>query len=139
MLLLLGGLWLVTWLFRRYGRSPLSAAGSFPRGGLRMETQLPLGPRRGLVVVRFLDQRLLLGVTEHQITLLDALPLPPEAPDAPADARGDVPAPRPRRQAAATQDTRPPVAQEVSEDEAEHFASLLSQARSATTKGRSNV
>ena len=35
-----------------------------------MEAQLPLGPRKGLMVVRFLNKRLLLGVTEQQISLL---------------------------------------------------------------------
>ena len=31
---------------------------------------MPLGPRKGLMVVRFLNRRLLLGVTDQQITLL---------------------------------------------------------------------
>jgi Flagellar biogenesis protein len=35
-----------------------------------MGAQLPLGPRKGLMVVRFLNKRLLLGVTEQQISLL---------------------------------------------------------------------
>lgn len=48
----------------------MPVSGSFPRDGLRMESQLPLGPRKGLVVVRFLDKRLLLGVTDQQITLV---------------------------------------------------------------------
>ena len=35
-----------------------------------MEAQMPLGPKKGLMVVRFLNKRLLLGVTEHQISLI---------------------------------------------------------------------
>ena len=41
-----------------------------PKDALRMEAQMPIGPRKGLMVVRFFDQRLLLGVTDGQITLL---------------------------------------------------------------------
>ncbi len=69
--LLLAVLWLVVWILRKYGRfNFIPRPGTFPKDGLRLETQLPLGPRKGLMVVRFLDKRLLLGVTEHQITLL---------------------------------------------------------------------
>lgn len=69
--LLLALLWFVLWLVRRYGRfSFLPRPGALPRGALVMEAQMPLGPRKGLMVVRFLNKRLLLGVTEQQITLL---------------------------------------------------------------------
>lgn len=71
LLLLLAILWGVVWAVRKYGRfSFLPQPGAFPRDGLRLEAQLPLGPRKGLMVVRFLNKRLLLGVTDHQITLL---------------------------------------------------------------------
>ncbi len=71
LLILLALLWGVVWLVRRYGRfNFLPKPGAFPRDGLRLESQLPLGPRKGLMVVRFLNKRLLLGVTDHQITLL---------------------------------------------------------------------
>lgn len=40
------------------------------RGMLRLEAQLPLGPRRHVAVVRFLNKRLVLGVTDNQINLL---------------------------------------------------------------------
>lgn len=71
MFLVLGALWAVLWLLRRSGRfAGMSRAGSLPRDGLYLERQLGIGPRKGLVVVRFLNKRLLLGVTEHQITLL---------------------------------------------------------------------
>lgn len=69
--LLLAVLWGATWAIRKYGKfNFLPKPGGFPRDALRMEAQLPLGPRKGVVVVRFLNKRLLLGVTDHQITLL---------------------------------------------------------------------
>ena len=69
--LLLAFLWFMLWLLRRYGRfNFLPRPGSLPRDALIMEAQMPLGPRKGLTVVRFMGKRLLLGVTEQNITLL---------------------------------------------------------------------
>lgn len=69
--LILALLWGVVWLMRRYGRfNFLPRPGALPRDALVMEAQMPLGPRKGLMVVRFLNRRLLLGVTDRQITLL---------------------------------------------------------------------
>ena len=69
--LLVALLWLVVWLVRRFGKfNFLPRPGALPKGALVMEAQLPLGPRKGLMVVRFLNRRLLLGVTDQQITLL---------------------------------------------------------------------
>ncbi len=69
--LLVAILWLAVWLARRFGKfNFLPRPGSLPRDALVMEAQLPLGPRKGLMVVRFLNKRLLLGVTDQQITLL---------------------------------------------------------------------
>lgn len=80
--LLLAAFWFALWLLRRYGRfSFLPKPGSLPRGALVMEAQMPLGPRKGLMVVRFLNTRLLLGVTEHRISLLKE----EELHDAPRD------------------------------------------------------
>lgn len=60
---LLGGYWLL----RRYGpRGGLGLA----RGDLKLEGQLSLGPKRHVVVVRFLNRRMVLGVTENNINLL---------------------------------------------------------------------
>ena len=71
MCVLLAGLWFAVWAIRRWGKfNFLPRPGSLPRDSLLMEAQMPLGPRKGLMVVRFMDRRLLLGVTEHQITLL---------------------------------------------------------------------
>lgn len=69
--LLLAALWFAMWLVRRYGKfNFLPRPGALPRDALVMEAQLPIGPRKGLMVVRFLNRRLLLGVTDQQITLL---------------------------------------------------------------------
>lgn len=69
--LLLAILWLAVWLIRRYGRfNFLPRPGALPKDALVMEAQMPIGPKKGLMVVRFMDRRLLLGVTERQITLL---------------------------------------------------------------------
>jgi flagellar protein FliO/FliZ len=61
------------WLLRRYG--PKTGLGVFQRGGLAVEGHLGLGPKRSLVVVRFLNTRLVLGVTESSITLLKEVDL----------------------------------------------------------------
>ena len=57
------------WLLRRYGsKFGLGPAG---RGGmLRLMAHLTLGPRKSIIVVRFLDKDLVLGVTDQTITLL---------------------------------------------------------------------
>lgn len=70
--LLVGLLWLALWAVRRHGGlfRAVPSAGGFSRDDLRLEAQLPIGPRKGLMVVRFLNKRLLLGVTDQQITLL---------------------------------------------------------------------
>ena len=61
--LLLGGFWLL----KRFG--PRAGLG-FHKGDLRLEGQLALGPKRSVVVVRFLNRRMVLGVTEQNINLL---------------------------------------------------------------------
>lgn len=69
--LLLAALWFAVWCIRRYGKfNFLPRPGSLPRDSLIMEAQMPLGPKKGLMVVRFMNKRLLLGVTEHQISLI---------------------------------------------------------------------
>ena len=71
LLLLLAAIWIILWLLKRYGRfNFLPRPGAMPKNALYMEAQLPLGPRKGLMVVRFLNKRLLIGVTDHQISLL---------------------------------------------------------------------
>jgi len=57
------------WLLRRYG--PKLGLGPAGRGGmLRLLAHLSLGPRKSVVVVRFLHKNLVLGVTDQAITLL---------------------------------------------------------------------
>ena len=69
--LVLAALWAALWLLKRSGRfAGMPRPGSLPRDGLYLEGYLNLGPRKGISVVRFLNKRLLLGITEHQITLL---------------------------------------------------------------------
>lgn len=68
---LLALLWFGVWLIRKYGKfNFLPRPGSLPKDALMMEAQMPLGPKKGLMVVRFMNRRLLLGVTEHKISLL---------------------------------------------------------------------
>lgn len=71
MCILMAGLWFAVWAIRRYGKfNFLPRPGSLPKDSLVMEAQMPLGPRKGLMVVRFMNRRLLLGVTDQQISLL---------------------------------------------------------------------
>lgn len=56
-------------LLKRFGPRAVGG-GVFGRGTLQLEAQLPLGPRRSVAVVRFLNKRLVLGVTDSNITLL---------------------------------------------------------------------
>lgn len=62
--ILLGGFWLL----RRYG--PKGGFGMMGRGELKLEGQLALGPKKSVVVVRFLNKHLVLGVTDTSINLL---------------------------------------------------------------------
>lgn len=71
LLLLLGLLLVAFWLLKRYG--PKAGLSMFKRGGLALEGSLALGPRKAVVVVRFLNKVLVLGVTENQINLLTQL------------------------------------------------------------------
>ena len=69
--LILGVLWGALWLMRRSGKFRfMPSYKGFPRDALCIEAQIPLGPRRGLMVVRFLNKRLLLGLSDQQINLL---------------------------------------------------------------------
>lgn len=46
--------------------------------GLKIVTSLHLGPKEKLIVVQMADKQLLLGVTAHQVTLIDTLDEPLE-------------------------------------------------------------
>lgn len=68
------------WLLKRKGGIKLLTQ----QGGLTFESRLSLGPKKSLIVVRFLNKRVLLGVTDQQITMLTELP----------NDENDVPAPQ---------------------------------------------
>lgn len=71
LLLMLFALWFVLRFVRRVGAGRfLPAVTALPRQALRLEAQLPLGQHKGVYVVRFLNKRLVLGVTDQNITLL---------------------------------------------------------------------
>ena len=69
LLLILGGLYMGIWALKRFGKLT-ALGGRLARSGVAVEGQFHLGPKKSLVVVRFLNKRLLLGVTDHQINLL---------------------------------------------------------------------
>ena len=73
--LILAALWGVVWFLRKRGSLP--GRGGLPRDSFSVEAQLALSPKQKLVLVRFLNSRLLLGVTDQRITLLKEV----EGPD----------------------------------------------------------
>lgn len=84
--LVLAGVWAVLWLMKRRGGGKFFAS-STP--SMRIENRLALGHKQWLVVVRYLDRRLILGVTDKTVTLVTELyeqefaseRQPPETPD----------------------------------------------------------
>jgi flagellar protein FliO/FliZ len=69
LLLILAIILIAYWMLRRFG--PKFGLGPGGRGGmLRLMAHLSLGPRKSVIVVRFLNKDLVLGVTDHTITLL---------------------------------------------------------------------
>ena len=76
--LILGLIFFGFWLLKRYGgRLGLGLTG---RGDLRFLGQMTLGARRSVAVVRFQDKLLVLGVTDHHITLLTETDVSDESP-----------------------------------------------------------
>lgn len=73
--LILAALWGVVWFLRKRGSLP--GRGGLPRDSFSVEAQLALSPKQKIVLVRFLNSRLLLGVTDQRITLLKEV----EGPD----------------------------------------------------------
>ncbi len=68
---LLGVLYMGLWFMRKLGYgSAVVTSSQFSRSNLRVEAQLPLGNRRQAYVVRYMNKRLLLGVTDSNISLL---------------------------------------------------------------------
>ena len=69
LLLILVVILLAYWMLRRFG--PRFGLGSPAKSrGLRVESYLALGPRKNIMVVRFLNKLLVLGVTDQNINLL---------------------------------------------------------------------
>ncbi|MDR2604111.1 MAG: flagellar biosynthetic protein FliO [Desulfovibrio sp.] len=67
---LLALLWLLTrFLVKRGGAPGLLASGR----GLYVESRLSLGPKKWILLLRCLDRRLLIGVTDHAVTVLAEL------------------------------------------------------------------
>lgn len=56
------------WVIKRYGHR--AGLGVLSKSQLKMEGQLALGPKKYVVVVRFLNKRMVLGVTDSNINLL---------------------------------------------------------------------
>ncbi len=56
------------YLLKRVG--PRAGLGRLSQSTLRLEGQLSIGPKKSVVVVRFLNKRLVLGVTDTTINLL---------------------------------------------------------------------
>lgn len=73
--LLLGVIFLAYWLLKRFGVPGALTSG---KGGPRLRNRLMLGNRQSVAVVRYRDRDLLLGVTEHSITLLSENEADPE-------------------------------------------------------------
>jgi len=85
------------WMLRRFGPR-LGLGGRTLAHGMRLEGHLALGPRKNIMVVRFLNKLLVLGVTDQSINLLTEVDTSHEAEDFKTvldDARrgGDAPGP----------------------------------------------
>lgn len=65
--LLLAAILLAFWLLKRFGMPGSLSSG---KGGPRLVSRLMLGNRQSVAVVRYRDRDMVLGVTEHQVTLL---------------------------------------------------------------------
>jgi flagellar biogenesis protein FliO len=81
---LLGLCWLGVRLLRRRGAWRFLT----PAQGMQIESRLSLGPKKLLLVLKYRGKRLLLGVTEQQITLLDSSPLEKNAENGTPDEDG---------------------------------------------------
>ena len=72
------------WVLLRYLKNKGALRMLARQGDLEIESRLTLGPKKSLLVVRFLNKRLLLGVTDHQITTLTEQPANDDTDDAAA-------------------------------------------------------
>jgi len=71
MLFLLLVLWYVLKIIRKYGNGRfLPTQKLLPKDAMYIEGQLSLGPHKCITIIKVLDKRLVLGITEKNITLL---------------------------------------------------------------------
>lgn len=84
-------LWAVLWLVRRKGGGVFSRNANVP--GMRVESRLALGPKKWLMVVRYLDRRLVIGLTDRHISLITEMPVD-DMPPPPPPLQQTPPAPR---------------------------------------------
>lgn len=75
--LVLALIFALAWIFRRYVKPQ---AWKWGAGGIRVQQQLPLGPRKKILVVECEGRRFLVGVGGDQITAIGDLPT--QAPEA---------------------------------------------------------
>ena len=68
-------LWAAVWLLKRRRGTSLFASTA---PSMRVENRLALGPKKWLFVVRCMEKRLVLGVTDKSISLLSETPLTEE-------------------------------------------------------------
>jgi flagellar protein FliO/FliZ len=73
LVVVLGLLLGLAWMLRRGGLAKRTS------GALSVETALPLGDRRSLVIVAVEGRRLLIGLSQQQVTLVTELQSPPPA------------------------------------------------------------
>ncbi len=68
---LLIAMYALLWFLRKKGNgSFIPLPSRFTRNDLRIEAQLPLGPKKTLYVVKYLNKRLLIGTGEDSISLI---------------------------------------------------------------------
>ncbi|MCA1743195.1 MAG: flagellar biosynthetic protein FliO [Desulfonatronovibrio sp.] len=68
LLILLGLIFLGFYLLKRFGHK--AGLGMSAQGKLKIMGALSIGPKKSVIVVRFLNKDLVLGVTDSQVTLL---------------------------------------------------------------------
>ena len=69
LLIILGVILVAFYVLKKFG-ARLGLHGARKAGQISFQAQLQLGPKKSVVVVRFLNKILVLGVTEHNINLL---------------------------------------------------------------------
>ncbi len=70
-MLMLFFLYAILWFMRKYGKGNfVPKTSNFTRSDLRLEAQLPLGSKKTLYVVKYLNKRLLIGASDTSVTLL---------------------------------------------------------------------